>query len=107
MTRLAALLAPVALAGALTACANDPYNPLALGPSQAPVYAAPYAAPVPAAVGSPYAPGYAAARPADPTGYCTQSYVEAVDAGNRAAYTGTPIDVSRAQNTAGFYRRDC
>lgn len=129
MTRLAAFLAPVALAGVLSACAYDPYATTAVNPYQGNAYASTYATPVPATVVQPYGPSYASPGPAyaaaptygapaytpgyattvrpDPTGYCREAYANYADAQNRAAYSGNPIDVSRAQNTAGFYRRDC
>jgi hypothetical protein len=70
------------------------------GYAPAPYAAAPYST-------APYAAApYAAARP-DPTGYCREAYANYADAQNRAAYSGNPVDVGRAQNTANFLRRDC
>ncbi|WP_376096621.1 hypothetical protein ACE7GA_05215 [Roseomonas sp. CCTCC AB2023176] len=125
MQRFAAVLAPLALAGALSACAVDPYdNQTAVSPYQGSGYpptayaAGPgytgYAttyAPAAPAYGSGYAPAYgtpdvATARP-DPTGYCREAYAHAADAQNRAAYSGSALDVQRAQNTANSLRRDC
>lgn len=122
MQRLAAFIAPLALAVGLSACAADPYyDQAAVNPYQGNAYApatyaagpgySGYATTTAPTYNSGYAPAYgtptvATARP-DPTGYCREAYAHAADAQNRAAYSGSALDVQRAQNTATYLRRDC
>lgn len=60
---------------------------------------------------APVAPGYAAASqrvivPA-PGSYCEEAVGVAQDAAARAAYSGSPRDVGRAERTAQYAARDC
>lgn len=86
MNRPLAILAATGLAGLVAAC-----SPGALGPGVA-VPSTPYATPV----GGP-----------TPDPYCNEAIAQAQDAARIAYATGSPLDISRAQNTDGFARRDC
>jgi hypothetical protein len=89
--------------GALPGCAQQAgytagpspasaYDHLAYEPSAAPEVLAPIAAPP---------------TPAAPDPYCAEALAEAQDAAARAHYSGTPLDLARANRTAAFRRRDC